>query len=131
MKINHRLQVSNTNNSLVYYRALVGRMPTVLEPDRLKFEGINVEIELIESPFIQTGNPRLITVDSHEELVHLFERIRGFIRPSHTQDCQIIGDYVGIEDPDGHRWIIKVGDESRIDEEAVFAKCHTLPSAYN
>jgi len=121
------LYVNNINNSLVFYRALMNHMPVILEAEKLVFQMGQDEIILIESPKEQRMAPMIYHVDSRSELHQIYQRVKRFSRTFHQKDCRIIDDRMGIEDPDGHRWIITLDPGSSIKDVSIFTMCQTLP----
>ncbi len=104
----YKVLSQNLSNSLVFYRALFNRMPDVLAFDRIVFLLPEFELEIKESlETVEQQESFLLPISSESELQAIARRMHRFQSIGRMQnDCESITEAIGLEDPDGYRWVI-------------------------
>lgn len=121
------LQVSNLNNSLMFYRALTGKMPDELNHDFIRFSLNANEWKIVETK--ETIQPvTLILEVADQELAVIFHRMRHLRKETEIgQACELLRTHFSITDPDRHEWIITTDIEAAINETGTRPTCKLLP----
>ncbi len=98
----------NLNNSLTFYRALLGRMPDQMTGEQLVFHTESTRLWVVESKEVQQRQ-FFLAIEKHEQLRSIYQRMNRFMKlEKFKDDCEALGSSFGLFDPDGHRW--RVGD---------------------
>ena len=115
-----RIQSSNLNNSLVFYRALLDRMPQEITPSCIQFKAENFNLEIIESKGKHESQTNEFEIQDSFEVVKIYQRMSRFNAiEKMKEDCEVVDRAIGLTDPDGNRWVI--GDP---DVHVHFEKCY-------
>ena len=121
----YTIQSSNLNNSLVFYHALLDRMPIQMDASSMTFEYPDFILIVREREGGQSMTPHLhLKVNDPIELEAVNERMRRF-RPiaQLNNECEVLDRAIGLMDPDGNKWVI--GDPNT---EVQFEKCYIKQS---
>jgi len=122
-----KIQVSNLNNSLTFYRALTGKMPIEIGYDFMKFTHEEKELHLIERKETKSSHALVLTV-TKSEMPQVFHRLRFFRKETEIgQPCEVLTTQFNINDPDGNEWIITWDTTSSLVQQARNSTCKLLP----
>jgi len=116
----YTLHTIDLSTSLVFYRALFGRMPAKIQLDRIEFETPYFHLSILEKDHPEiSSNPTHYPV-MKQELVELNKQMRRFTGKQRLREsCEEIKTAIGLSDPDGNRWII-----GETHHEVEFEKCY-------
>ncbi len=112
----HFIEVSNLNNSYVFYRNLLGVKAKKIKPDSVEFKSEGINLVLIESGD-QVQKAKFHMEAEREETESTYHRVNRFMKISfgNSKTCEVVKSTFHVEDPDGHLWT--VGKGSDIDTE--------------
>lgn len=115
-----KLQSSNLNNSLVFYRALLNQMPLEITPSCLQFKTEHFILEIAESIGAHKMRTNVFEIRDAHELAKINQRMNRFNAIEKMgKDCEVVNGAIGLTDPNGNRWVI--GDPKvKVD----FKKCY-------
>ncbi|MEP0986193.1 hypothetical protein [Ekhidna sp.] len=115
-----KIQSSNLNNSLVFYRALLNRMPLEITPSCIQFETEHFILEVAESIGAHKIQTNVFEIQDAHELAKINQRMSRFNAiEKMIKNCEVVDRAIGLTDPNGNRWVI--GDpEVKVD----FKKCY-------
>lgn len=124
-KLHVALNVNNLEESLAFYRSMLGIEPVKVRRGYAKFDSTtpNVNLTLNENPVRENGglNHLGIQVDSTDEVLRLREQwqSRGLATEDEMQTncCYAIQDKVWVRDPNGYRWEAFVVLEDQLPEQ--------------
>ncbi|WP_425389963.1 hypothetical protein [Ekhidna sp.] len=113
------LNSRNLNNSLVFYRSLLDRMPDEISPNLIRYETDQFRLDIIESDDANDGRNTL-EVKERSELQEISRRMSRFKKIERfKEECENIGKAIGLTDPDGNKWVI-----GNPEEKVHFEKCY-------
>jgi catechol 2,3-dioxygenase-like lactoylglutathione lyase family enzyme len=123
-KLHVALNVNNLEESLAFYRALLGLEPVKVRRGYAKFDSAEpgVNLTLNERRVSELGglNHLGIQVGSTEEVLRMRERWQagGLVTEDEMQTncCYAIQDKVWVTDPNGYRWEVFVVLEDQLPE---------------
>jgi catechol 2,3-dioxygenase-like lactoylglutathione lyase family enzyme len=123
-KLHVALNVNNLEDSLAFYRAMLGIEPVKVRRGYAKFDSAEpgVNLTLNERPVRESGgiNHLGIQVGSTDEVLKMRERwqARGLVTEDEMQTncCYAIQDKVWVTDPNGYRWEAFVVLEDQLPE---------------
>ena len=119
------IKSSNLNNSLVFYRALLNRMPDEITPSCIRFK-IEQFILIIRESTTPDHKINHLIVSEQKSLDQINQRMSRFNGLERLQeDCEIVDKAIGITDPDGNKWV--VGDP---EVTVNFKKCYLELETY-
>lgn len=112
---------SNIDNSLVFYRSLLDRMPDVLSPHEVIFKEPEFELAIQDSENKEdTKGPFHLHLPLQSKLKATYKRMRRFLRKNQlAANCENLDETIGLADPDGYKWIV-----GKYQEEVSYEKCY-------
>lgn len=114
------LNSRNLNNSLVFYRSLLDRMPDEISPNLIRYETDQFRLDIIESVKDAKGGRHILEVKERSELQEISRRMSRFKKIERLkEECENIGKAIGFTDPDGNKWVI-----GNPEEQVHFEKCY-------
>lgn len=118
MKDYFRIETTDLNTSLVFYRALLGSMPLIINGQKVIFDQENVAVELVErTGHLFSSEINYLKVNSKDDLHQVHSRIERFLkRKSMVRKCVVIDSVMAIQDPDGNKWIVGLHNKASFDE---------------
>ncbi len=122
--IDAKLWVKNFNDSLVFYRNLLGIRPTVFTPHMIQFKDQNIFLTLLEGAETSMNAAYILKLETSNDVNRTFHRIKRFLKNvSANQTCKVVQNSFGVEDPDGHKWIV-TSSVRRDFPEISFGQCY-------
>ncbi|MBT8492860.1 MAG: VOC family protein [Deltaproteobacteria bacterium] len=112
-RVHVALNVTNLDESIAFYRTLLGTEPSKIQPDYAKFEPESPPVHLSLNPVAETTNETRVShfgvqVWSAGELEVVRQRLGDAGLTLTPEDgvtcCYAVQDKVWVEDPDGNSW---------------------------
>jgi len=117
------IHTNDLNSSLVFYRSLFNRMPDVMDVNEVVFNEPHLRLKIKESNTIcedEIKEAFHLDIKKKSLLKELYKRMNRFIRLNQfIGNYEILGDTIGLIDPDGYKWII-----GKYQKSISFEKCY-------